>query len=31
VERVGEDDPITPIEDAQDIVAALRAHLVRFE
>jgi len=27
----GEDDPITPIEDAEDIVAALPPHLVRFE
>jgi len=27
----GEDDPISPIEDAEDIVAALPSHVVRFE
>lgn len=27
----GEDDPATPIEDLEDIAAALPAHLVRFE
>lgn len=27
----GEDDPITPIADSEDIVAALPPHLVRFE
>jgi pimeloyl-ACP methyl ester carboxylesterase len=27
----GEDDPMTPIEDQEDIVAALPPHLVRFE
>lgn len=27
----GEDDPITPIADSEDIVAALPKHLVRFE
>lgn len=27
----GEDDPMTPIECQADIVAALPAHLVRFE
>jgi proline iminopeptidase len=27
----GEDDPMTPIECQEDIVAALPAHLVRFE